>query len=324
MIKGIERTNAGASVKTVSYLYTRHTERLHELTERVQVSNEAGKECAVFHMGEDMSLAVGAVKGQASFLSPRASCIKLLDIIGIYLAACTRANSELPRELVIPLADYMALLGMPNENSEHKRQARIRAFEDITLLAVMAIRYTDNAGKHAMPILAQGSVLDDGGELDKRKVYQKNALVLQLNEAFINAMMTAYRTQYPLELLQTDDRGRVFPIWFKLLIYASKPSNTAIKGFYSLSVETLTRAGQLPSIEEIRAKNRSWQREIRKPLENALNGIRCFTWYYAGAKRKELTPAELEEACKSWNNWSALYVVFCFGNTEQGKISNNN
>lgn len=311
----IEPASGGAGVRTVPYLYTAQTERLHEMCERVEMSVKVKQEYVTFRMSENMELLMAShnAGGQLEFITPRQSVIKLLDIICIFLAECTRENSELPCNLDLPLEVYMTLLGLDGKNKEHQKRARIMAEEDLNTLSVMTILSKNKEKSTRLPFVKRAE-----------QYYQKKTLRIKLNEEFVQAMMTAYRTQYPLDLLQADGRTRAFATWSKLWFYACKPCNKAVRGFYSLSVETLMRALQLPSIESIRAKNQSWSKEIRKPLENALACVRGLTWYYAGAKRRVLQPAELEEACKSWNNWSALYVVFCFGNTEQGQITNNN
>lgn len=252
----------------------------------------------IFDIDQKTRICIGKAtnNAQSDFLSPRYSCAKLMDIILIHLSNCVWVDSALPRELDIPLSRYMEMLGMPDKTQNHRREARKQADSDIALLSVTSL----DVDKVYIPLLSVGSA------------YLKSALHIVLNEAFIEQVKRSFRMKLPCKLLTSENKSRLYPTWSFLWTYANTVSSKAKNGFYCLSVAKVLEGAGFPPIEHVRQKKESWTSKIKTPLEQLLRNIEGMTWRYVGAKRKELTPPELEEACKTWQGWSRLYIEFRF------------
>ena len=125
-------------------------------------------------------------------------------------------------------------------------------------------------------------------------------------------------SQYPQSLLSLDERNNnAYNIGLKMAEHYSNDNNQ-IKGTAQLlKVKTLLDYTNLPTISEVRAKERSWGERIKEPFENALDALTACglleDWRYSHSKGGEMTDEEAT-SFKDFDEWAETLVHFTLRN----------
>lgn len=125
-------------------------------------------------------------------------------------------------------------------------------------------------------------------------------------------------SQYPQSLLSLDERNNnAYNIGLKMAEHYSNDNNQ-IKGTAQLlKVKTLLDYTNLPTISEVRAKEKSWGERIKEPFENALDTLTACglleDWRYSHSKGGEMTDEEAT-SFKDFDEWAETLVHFTLRN----------
>lgn len=125
-------------------------------------------------------------------------------------------------------------------------------------------------------------------------------------------------SQYPQSLLSLDERNNnAYNIGLKMAEHYSNDNNQ-IKGTAQLlKVKTLLDYTNLPTISEVRAKEKSWGERIKEPFENALDALTACglleDWRYSHSKGGEMTDEEAT-SFKDFDEWAETLVHFTLRN----------
>ena len=125
-------------------------------------------------------------------------------------------------------------------------------------------------------------------------------------------------SQYPQSLLSLDERNNnAYNIGLKMAEHYSNDNNQ-IKGTAQLlKVKTLLEYTNLPTISEVRTKEKSWEERIKEPFEKALDALTgcglLEDWRYSHSKGEEMTDEEAT-SFKNYEEWADRLVHFILSN----------
>ena len=177
-----------------------------------------------------------------------------------------RSTGILNREIQIELKKYASLLGIA-----HTYQITDEIARNLQLLCNITIEYES--------VLGRTHVLESA-EIKNRRIYATFA------ETFARHLNSLYIMQFPLSLLSTKARNpNTYYLGRKIALHHSIKNNQKRGTESVLTVKSLIAASpNLPSIEEIRLKNRQYTQLIRRPFEGALDALVASevleNWYY--------------------------------------------
>lgn len=125
-------------------------------------------------------------------------------------------------------------------------------------------------------------------------------------------------SQYPQSLLSLDERNNnAYNIGLKMAEHYSNDNNQIRETAQLLKVKTLLDYTNLPTISEVRAKERSWGERIKEPFENALDALTACglleDWRYSHSKGGTMTDEEAT-SFKDFDEWAETLVHFTLRN----------
>ena len=123
---------------------------------------------------------------------------------------------------------------------------------------------------------------------------------------------------YPPALLSLDERNNnAYNIGLKMAFHYSNDNNQIRGTAPLLKVKTLLECTNLPTISEVRTKERSWDERIKEPFEKALDALTgCGVledWRYSHSKGEEMTDEEAT-SFKNYEEWADRLVHFILRN----------
>lgn len=125
-------------------------------------------------------------------------------------------------------------------------------------------------------------------------------------------------TQYPPALLSLDERNiNAYNIGLKMAFHYSNDNNQIRGTAQLLKVKTLLEYTNLPTISEVRTKEKSWEERIKEPFEKALDALTgrglLEDWRYSHSKGEEMTDEEAT-SFKNYEEWADRLVHFILSN----------
>lgn len=242
----------------------------------------------------------------------RPSTHKLLDICTIALTQQNNykdSSGTLNTTVNIPLERYMDLCGKPLTKSA-KNKARARVQEDLNTLYNISLEWTENTGRKGKDGKKQPPKDFAKMRICTAAAFKKGNIILSFSAPMAEYLINAYIMQYPIKLLQVDERNpNAYHIGKKLLIHNSNAHNQS-KGTASLiSIKKLLEAApEIPTFEEVMATDRHIDKRIIEALEKALEPLPFVKWEYANSKGKPLTEEQL--ANLDYSTFIKLYIKF--------------
>ncbi len=125
--------------------------------------------------------------------------------------------------------------------------------------------------------------------------------------------------QYPVALLKLDERSsNAYNIGIQLSYHLNNDNNIGKGTANRLKVKTLLEYTNLPNIEEVRTKNKSWVERIKEPLETALDALTACdyleNWEYTHPGGEGLTDEEAHALYNSFEEWKDTLISFSLKN----------
>lgn len=242
----------------------------------------------------------------------RVSTHKLLDAFTIQLTAQNhyRGDGTLKTMVTIPLDDYMEQCGIPLTKAS-KDKTRRKVKEDLETLYNTSLEWTEQAGQGATRDYAKMRIISMHG-------IKAGKIQVRFSEDMARYLTHAYVMQYSLELFKLDERNpSAYHLGKKLLLHASIENNQKRGTDNIISVRALLDvAPDIPSYEEVMAKDRHLDQRIITPFENALNALGdILTWEYTNARGVPLTKKQAEGF--GYDTFVKSYVRF--GGVAQGE-----
>lgn len=222
-----------------------------------------------------------------------------------------RKTGQIEYGVSIPLEEYINLSGRDLEaleGDEKKRQsalkeARKKIRKDLAILANSELTVKEKNGEFINVKLVGTHGIKNG------------YIFLTIDPAFAACLLKLPIMQYPLALLGIDARNaNAYVLGCKIAEHFSIYNNQ-LKGTADLlTVKSLLKATQLPTISEVRAKRKSWEERIKEPFETALellkkNGV-ITDWEYCKTKGEPLTDQEAAFTNKGYEDWAACLVKY--------------
>lgn len=235
------------------------------------------------------------------------------------------SSSDIKRGVSFSLKEYAEQLGKdvtehkkptPEEQQEEKKRVkqildnvRKGVKKDLDLLQASTLEWKDKKNDNYLKVsFIEATGINNG---------IVNILFTPTYAEYL--LRTNLITQYPIRLLQIDERSpNTYLIGRKIALHYNIDSNQRRGTHTKLSVEALLKESQLPTYEEVQAKDRGhWERKIKNPLEEALdNLVRAgiiSDWKYTHAKGVDLTDEEAYNI-SSYQDFIKLYVEFTINN----------
>lgn len=235
----------------------------------------------------------------------RVSTHKLLDTCTIML---TRSNTyrsksnSINNTVVISIDEYMRICNVPQTKAS-KDKMRRKLKEDLDTLYHISMEWSEKSGKQQQDF-AKMRICSSVG-------IERGNIILTFSQEMASYLNNAYIMQYPLSLLQVDERNaNIYPLGRKILSHYSNANNQKIGTANIIGVKALLAVcPDIPTYEEVMEKGRQVEQRIKTPFEKALNGLsNILTWEYSNAKGLPLTQEQLED--KDFNTFIKLYVKF--------------
>lgn len=208
------------------------------------------------------------------------------------------------------------------------KNARRKISKDLELLYNFSLKYKDNVrGK-----------LTDFGERRLIDSYDIKGGYIHFNFAkeFSEYLILLPLNQYPEVLLSLDERNsNAYNIGLQLSYHFNNDNNIGKGTAQLLKVKTLLSYTDLPSIDVVRAQNKSWVERIKEPLEASLDALGgdytaetydkktkkkisikrkgcgyLKDWEYTHAKGEPLTDEEAEALINDYERWADTLVKF--------------
>ena len=233
----------------------------------------------------------------------RISTHKLLDACTIALTTQNhyRGGGEITTGVIIPLDEYVALLGKPSTKATLD-EVRKRVKEDLETLFNISIEWTEKSRKKNKDFLKMRIVTSQG--------IKRGNIFLGFSPEFAKYLTDAYIMQYPTALLQIDERNpNAYHLGRKLLLHRSIDNNIRKGTANLISVRALLEVcPDLPTYEEVMGSDRAVDRRIKAPFENALTALDFLTWEYSNAKGIPLADEQLSNG--TYADFIALFIKF--------------
>lgn len=235
----------------------------------------------------------------------RVSTHKLLDICTIlltrtntYRAKATTTNNT----VMISLDEYMKLCNVPQTKAS-KDKMRRKLKEDLDTLYHISMEWSEKSGKTQQDFAKM--------RICSRVAIERGNIILTFSQEMASYLNNAYIMQYPLSLLQVDERNaNIYPLGRKILTHYSNSNNQKIGTSNIIGVKTLLAVcPDIPTYDEVMEKGRQVEQRIKAPFEKALNGLsNILSWEYSNAKGAPLTQEQLDD--KDFMAFTRLYIKF--------------
>ena len=232
-------------------------------------------------------------------------------------AEFTKHSDANRRTVSFPTIPFLELNGVNISNKTSIKTAidRFRS-KELTLLRTMSVRFdkSDDAG---LPDLRDQSIIYKTG-------INKDRITLTFTPEYAASLAKARKKMYfPLSFADSDGRNlNAFAIKLKLWENATIYENVISGQAEIISVWSLLKETNLPTLEELGRKRSLWKERIREPLEKMLdlatsqNNSEFTKWRYCGSKSRALTPQEKKDADRDYYSWTDLYVSYQLSNKE--------
>lgn len=245
----------------------------------------------------------------------RISSHKLLDACAIALTRQNdfRGEGELLTTVIIPLDEYVKMLGKP-ETKSTMDEVRKRVKEDLETLYSVSIEWREKSGKNVKDYAKMRIVSSHG--------IKRGNIHVGFSPEFAKYLTGSYIMQYPTALLKIDERNpSTYHLGRKLLLHFSMDNNRKKGTSNMIGVRALLSVcPDIPSYEEVMQSGRHTDRRIKSPFEEALNALEFIVWEYANQKGAPLSDAQLAEL--SFEDFANLYIRFTVKNFRDGVKEN--
>jgi hypothetical protein len=240
----------------------------------------------------------------------KVSTKKLLDICTIKLTSQNdyKNDKNLNTTIIVSLEEYMKICGVPFTKSS-KDKMRIKIKEDLEFIYNLSLEWSEKFGK-------QIRNFEKMRICDKVGIKNSN-IIFNFTKELAVYLVNSYITQYPIILLQIDERNpSVYNMGRKLLLHHSMDSNQSRGIANIISVESLLKnCSDIPTYEEVMAKDRAVERKVIKPFEKALDALQdknIIEWHYCNSKHVPLTNKQLNDF--DYDTFIKSYIHFKVSN----------
>lgn len=187
------------------------------------------------------------------------------------------------------------------------KNARRKIAKDLILLYNFSLKYKDNVkGKET-----------DFGERRLIDSYDIRGGYIYFNFAkeFSDYLIQLPLSQYSEALLSIDERSpNAYKIGIQLSNHFNNDNNIGKGTAQLLRVKTILSYTDLPTIDVVRAQNKSWVERIKEPLETALDTLTTCgylkDWEYTHSKGAPLTEEEAKALINDFEKWADTLVLF--------------
>ena len=238
-----------------------------------------------------------------------------------------RGNTEPSRIVTFPLKDYVRVTtgddliehkkATPEETAKEKKRvkhkidnARKAVKKDLDLLHASTLEWRESLKSgdyHKVSLVTQTGI-------------RNGIITVALSPEFAGYLAERNLiTQYPTALLGIDARDpNTYYLGRKMAEHYNMDSNQKKGNHNRLSVQTLLGFTNLPTFEEVQAKDRGhWERKLKEPLEVSLDKLVNYgvltSWKYTHSKGKDLTDEEAYNIT-SYYDFIGLYIEYSLVN----------
>lgn len=209
-------------------------------------------------------------------------------------------------EVTFSLEDYALLLGKDIEKKDTLKVLRRSIKPDLDILSSLKITAMSQGKKGQdyvrISILTKDSI-------------KGNVVTMKFSEEFALALLSSGQMyRYPKSLYAISAREpNVRRLGKKISMHESNYNNIYSNTNRILSVDTLLKNTDLPTIEEVRSTRTSWEQRIKEPFEKALDGVVNYgiikDWEYCWPKSVPLTEQEAY-SIDNYEAFSKLYIKY--------------
>ncbi len=234
-----------------------------------------------------------------------------------------KARQAKRTEVLIPLKEYASKCGYdveihPTDTPEEAKKeakraknaldnARKKINKDLELLYEYSLSWSERV---------RGKTGDyrDVRIIDEKGV-ENGYIRMNIAKSFSDYLIGLPMNQYPIALLGLDERNpNAYNIGLQLSYHFNLDNNIGKGTAQLLKVKTILQYTDLPSIEEVRAKSRSWVERVKESLEKALESlVGCGlleSWEYCHSKGVPLTDKEAGELINIYEEWIDTLVKY--------------
>lgn len=242
---------------------------------------------------------------------------KINEMIRLAFASSNpyKAKTGLNTLIELPFTDTMEILGRAQTERNRKEFSRQLRKEMLPAIAHqhIDIKATDGSFIH----------MEIGGGYFAVNV-RKDKIYFKISEPYAAYLNAGALSQYSSKTLRLGSQKKPLPFYLAIKLQDQyfhdgnrkrkdkqgnpQPTNNI------LAIKTLLNfcADNIPSYEYVQQTDRGhWVRQIRQPLEEALNEIQSaglFSWQYCKRGLAEATPQEIRT--NDYRKWSSLYITF--------------
>lgn len=209
----------------------------------------------------------------------KTSTYQLLDALTV---ALTESGAKSP-VVALSLEEYMAKRGLKD-----RKEARKQAIADLETLYNATISFKEKRKK------GQGQDFHDIRIIDSKGI-RKGVITVSFGTAFYNILLGYPVMPYPVQLWTLNGKHNPNSFYILRKIAEHKNMNVGKKNEDTIAVKTLlTVAPDIPSYEEVMAKDRAVSRKIIEPFERDMDALEdTLTWEYCHSNNTQLTDEEL-------------------------------
>ena len=247
------------------------------------------------------------------------SAVMLLYMIN---AELTKHSNPERRTVSFPTIPFLELNGVNTTNKASVKTAIDRYRDgELTMLRTMTVSM-EKTDEDNLPSFDDQSII-------YRTRINKNRITVTVTPEYAAYHASVEQKEFiPLSFMESDGRSlNAFAVKLKLWENATMYRNIKTGQAEIISVWSLLKATNLPTIEQLGRKKSLWKKRIREHLEDALNAAisgensEFIHWNYCKAKSQPLTSQERKAADSDYYAWSELYVSYRLKNISfQGKL----
>lgn len=242
---------------------------------------------------EKLSVIINGEDKQSLIIKP--STRKLLDACTIKLTEINHyKGANFNPAVEFPMEEYMKLCGVPlTKASKDKMRQKIK--EDLDTLYGISIE-PEGIGKIR--------ICQFVGDI-------KNGIIrFTFSNEMARYLLTAFITQFPLELFKLDERNEsAYNLGRKLALHNSMDNNIRQGTANIISVLALLKVcTSIPEYEKVLNEGRQIEQRIIQPFEKALDNLNNVKWEYCNSKYETLTDEQAENM--DYSIFKTLYIKF--------------
>lgn len=203
-------------------------------------------------------------------------------------------------ELKIPIKEYMTARGLKD-----KKEARKQIKNGLDVIYDCSLSFKDKGEKGQFRDYKDVRILSSKG-------IENGYIIAEFSQSFVTMLKSSgYPLKFPKRLFKLSGRS-IYAYNMGVRIIEHKNMNAGKPNENIMAVKTLLYTTSLPTYEEVKKGDRSYNQKIITPFVKGLDDLQAcgITWEYCHENGKPLTDKECEDL--NYNIFENLLIKFTF------------